>query len=152
MFDDENRHVDYNLAECCKPIAGDEVFGFVNKNNIVEIHRSNCQQAISVISKYGYKTLRTKWNRQHQIAFLTGLKISGIDDVGVMYKITSIISGELKINMQSITIETDDGLFEGIIKVYVRDTEQLNLLMERLKALEGILSVTQYEQPVEQIN
>jgi hypothetical protein len=87
--------------------------------------------------------------RPHQIAFLTGLKINGIDDVGVMYKITTIISGELKINMQSITIETDDGLFEGIIKVYVRDTEQLNLLMDRLKALEGILSVTQFEQEVE---
>lgn len=152
MFDDESTRVDYNLAECCKPIAGDEVFGFVNKNNIVEIHRANCPQAISIISKYGYRTLRTKWNRQHQIAFLTGLKITGIDDVGVMYKITSIISGELKINMQSITIETDDGLFEGIIKVYVRDTEQLNLLMERLKALEGILSVTQYEQPMAEMH
>jgi GTP pyrophosphokinase len=149
MFDDISSTVDYNLAPCCKPIAGDEVFGYVNKNNIVEIHRTNCPQAIGVISKYGYKTLRTKWNRQHQIAFLTGLKINGIDDVGVMYKITTIISGELKINMQSITIETDDGLFEGIIKVYVRDTEQLNLLMDRLKALEGILSVTQFEQEVE---
>ncbi len=149
MFDDLSTQVDYSLAECCKPIAGDEVFGFVNKNNVVEIHRSNCPQAISVISKYGYRMLRTKWNRQHQIAFLTGLKITGIDDVGVMFKMTTIISGELKINMQSITIETDDGLFEGIIKVYVRDTEQLNLLMDRLKALEGVLSVTQLEQQVE---
>lgn len=150
MFDDVSTRVDYNLAECCKPIAGDEVFGYVNKNNIVEIHRTNCPQAISAISKFGYKTLRTKWNRQHQIAFLTGLKINGIDDVGVMFKITTIISGELKINMQSITIETDDGLFEGIIKVYVRDTEQLNLLVDRLKALEGILSVTQLEESVSQ--
>jgi GTP diphosphokinase / guanosine-3',5'-bis(diphosphate) 3'-diphosphatase len=145
-FEDGQTSVEYNLAECCKPIAGDEVFGFINKDNNVEIHRANCPQAMNIISKFGYKMLRTKWNKQHQIAFLTGLKINGIDDVGVMFKITTIISGELKINMQSITIETDDGLFEGIIKIYVRDTQQLNELVERLQALDGILSVTRYEE------
>jgi GTP pyrophosphokinase len=112
---------------------------------LVEIHRANCPQAVNTISKYGYKILRTKWNRQHQIAFLTGLKINGIDDVGVMFKITTVISGELKINMQSITIETDDGLFEGFIKIYVKDTNQLNELVEKLQQLDGILSVTRVE-------
>lgn len=146
VFEDGQGTVDYNLAECCKPIAGDEVFGFINKNNDVEIHRANCPQAMNAISKYGYKMVRTKWNKQHQIAFLTGLKINGIDDVGVMFKITTIISGELKINMQSITIETDDGLFEGLIKVYVRDTQQLNELVERLQSLDGILSVTRLDE------
>jgi guanosine-3',5'-bis(diphosphate) 3'-pyrophosphohydrolase len=145
VFDEGISSVDYNLAECCKPIAGDDVFGFINKNNLVEIHRANCPQAVNTISKYGYKILRTKWNRQHQIAFLTGLKINGIDDVGVMFKITTVISGELKINMQSITIETDDGLFEGFIKIYVKDTNQLNELVEKLQQLDGILSVTRVE-------
>lgn len=145
QFDDDGGSVEYNLAKCCKPIAGDEVFGFINKSNEVEIHRANCPQAMNAISKYGYKMVRTKWNKQHQIAFLTGLRIHGIDDVGVMFKITSIISGELKINMQSITIETDDGLFEGNIKIYVRDTQQLNELVERLQSLDGILSVTRLE-------
>ncbi|HZG00497.1 MAG TPA: RelA/SpoT family protein, partial [Chitinophagales bacterium] len=146
VFEDGQNTVDYNLAECCKPIAGDEVFGFINKNSDVEIHRANCPQAMNAISKYGYKMVRTKWNKQHQIAFLTGLKISGIDDVGVMFKITTIISGELKINMQSITIETDDGLFEGLIKIYVRDTQQLQELVERLQSLDGILSVTRLDE------
>ena len=90
--------------------------------------------------------MRTKWTKQHQITFLTGLKITGIDDVGVMYKITNVISGEAKINMQSITIETKDGLFEGIIKVFVKDTQQLQDLMNNMKDLEGILTVTRFEE------
>ncbi len=146
VFGEGSDTVDYNLAECCKPIPGDDVFGFIGKNGEVEIHRPNCPKAINSIAKYGYKIVRTKWTKQHQITFLTGLKITGIDDVGVMYKITNVISGEAKINMQSITIETNDGLFEGIIKVFVKDTQQLQDLMDHMKDLEGILTVTRYEE------
>ena len=146
VFGESSETVDYNLAECCKPIPGDDVFGFIGKNGEVEIHRPNCPKAINSISKYGYKIVRTKWTKQHQITFLTGLKITGIDDVGVMYKITNVISGEAKINMQSITIETKDGLFEGIIKVFVKDTQQLQDLMNNMKDLEGILTVTRFEE------
>ncbi len=150
VFGEGSETVDYNLAECCKPIPGDDVFGFIGKNGEVEIHRPNCPKAINSISKYGYKIVRTKWTKQHQITFLTGLKITGIDDVGVMYKITNVISGEAKINMQSITIETKDGLFEGIIKVFVKDTQQLHDLMSSMKDLEGILTVTRLEEITEQ--
>ena len=145
VFGENAETVAYNLAPCCKPIPGDDVFGFVNKNGDVEIHRPSCPKAINTISKYGYKIIRTKWTKQHQITFLTGLKITGIDDVGVMFKITNVISGEAKINMQSITIDTKDGLFEGIIKIFVRDTQQLDDLMFRLSDLEGILTVTRFE-------
>ena len=103
-------------------------------------------KAINLISKYGYEIVRTKWTRQHQIAFLTGLKLTGIDDVGVMQKITNVISGDLKVNMQSITIDTKDGIFEGIIKVFVKDTIHLNELMEKMRALDGILSVERFEE------
>ncbi|MBA3647828.1 MAG: bifunctional (p)ppGpp synthetase/guanosine-3',5'-bis(diphosphate) 3'-pyrophosphohydrolase [Chitinophagales bacterium] len=146
MFGDLTETVDYNLAGCCKPIPGDDVFGYVNKNKEVEIHRTNCTKAINAISKYGYDIVRTKWTKQHQLAFLTGLKITGIDDVGVMYKITNVISGELKVNMQSITIDTKDGIFEGTIKIFVKDTLHLNQLMDRLRELDGILSVSRYEE------
>jgi len=138
--------IDYNLAQCCKPIPGDDVFGFVNKNKEVEIHRNNCPKAINTISKYGYDIVRTKWTKQHQIAFLTGLKLTGIDDVGVMQKITNVISGDLKVNMQSISIDTKDGIFTGIIKVFVKDTFHLQELMEQLRSLDGILSVSRYEE------
>jgi GTP pyrophosphokinase len=122
------------------------VFGFINKNKEVEIHRNNCPKAINAIAKYGYDIVRTKWTKQHQIAFLTGLKLTGIDDVGVMQKISNVISGELKVNMQSISIDTHDGIFTGIIKVYVRDTLHLDELMTRLRALDGILGVSRFEE------
>ena len=146
VFGAGSETIDYNLAECCKPIPGDDVFGFISKKEEVEIHRHNCPKAINSISKYGYKIVRTKWTKQHQITFLTGLKITGIDDVGVMFKITNVISGIEKINMQSITIDTNDGLFEGIIKVFVKDTQQLQDLMNSMKDLEGILTVTRFEE------
>lgn len=146
MFGEGADTVDYNLAQCCKPIPGDDVFGFVNKNKEVEIHRTNCPKAINAISKYGYDIVRTKWTKQHQIAFLTGLKITGIDDVGVMQKISHVISGDLKVNMQSISIDTKDGIFTGIIKVFVKDTYHLQELMDKLRTLDGILSVARYEE------
>lgn len=146
MFGKGADTVDYNLATCCKPIPGDEVFGFVNKNKEVEIHRNNCPKAINTIAKYGYNIVRTKWTKQHQIAFLTALKINGIDDVGVMQKITNVISGDLKVNIQSISIDTNDGIFTGIIKVFVKDTFHLEELMEKLRLLDGILNVARYEE------
>ena len=149
VFGDDHETIDYNLAGCCKPIPGDDVFGFINHNKEIEIHRTNCQNAVNLISKYGYDIVRTKWTRQHQIAFLTAIKISGIDDVGIMLKITSVISGELKVNMQSITLDTKDGLFEGIIKIFVRDTAHLQELMNRLRELSGILSVSRFEEAAE---
>lgn len=145
-FGDDDQKVDYNLAECCKPIPGDDVFGFINKDGEVEIHRPDCLKAINAISKYGYNIVKTKWTQKHHIAFLTGLKITGLDDVGVMHKITDVISGELKINIQSITIDTRDGLFEGNIKIFVKDTHQLNELIEQLRELDGILSVTRFDE------
>ncbi|MCS6916702.1 MAG: RelA/SpoT family protein [Chitinophagales bacterium] len=146
VFGKDAEAVDYNLASCCKPIPGDEVFGFVNKNKEVEIHRTNCPKAINIISKHGYPIVRTKWTRQHQIAFLTGIRISGMDDVGVVHKITHVISGDLKINMQSISLDTKDGMFYGIIKVFVNDTAHLNQLLDKLRALEGILQVSRIEE------
>ena len=138
--------IDYNLAECCKPIPGDEVFGYVNKNGDIEVHRSNCSKAINSISKFGFNIVRTKWTKQHKIAFLTGIKITGMDDVGVVFKITTVISGEQKVNMQSLTIESDNGIFQGFIKVFVKDTQQLSDLMDHLRTLEGILSVSRWEE------
>lgn len=141
LFGDNLDKIDYKFANCCSPIPGDDVFGFITINEGIKIHKTNCPNAVQLMSNYGYRIIKTKWNKDHQIAFLTEIKVSGIDDVGVMNKITNIISADLKINMRSLSIESKDGIFEGIITVFVHDTKQLDKLMQRLKSLEGILSV-----------
>ena len=94
------------------------------------------------MSNYGYRIIKTRWNKKHEISFLTELKLSGIDDIGVMNKITNIISGELKLNMRSLSIESKDGIFEGVITLYVHDTDQLDKLINRLSRLDGLLSIS----------
>jgi len=146
VFGENSDKIDYFLAGCCNPIPGDHVNGFINKNNDVEIHKANCPSSIKLVSKYGYKIVKTRWTKEHKIAFLTGLSMTGIDDVGVMHKITNVISGKLRINMQSITIDSHDGIFEGTIMVYVDDTKHLDSLMKSLQRLSGILSVSRLEE------
>lgn len=142
IFGDNKDKLDYKFAPCCNPIPGDDVFGFITINEGIKIHKTNCPNATQLMSNYGYRIIKTRWNKQHEIAFLTELKISGIDDIGVMNKITNIISGDMKINMRSISLDTKDGIFEGTITIFVHDTNQLELLINRLKGIEGLLSVS----------
>ncbi len=146
VFGENSNSIDYNLAPCCQPIPGDDAFGFINKVNELEVHKANCPKAIKIISKYGNKIVRTKWTKEHKIAFLTGLRITGLDDVGIMHNITNVIYGELKINIQSITIESKEGVFEGSIILYVDDTAHLEELIKRLKAVNGIKSINRLEE------
>ena len=90
----------------------------------------------SLLANYGHRVVKTKWAKNKEISFLTGLKIVGLDDVGVINKITNLISGELKININALTIEAKEGLFEGNIKIYVHDKEELDELVQRLKQLQ----------------
>ena len=97
------------------------------------------------MSNYGHRVVKTKWAKNKEISFLTGLKIIGMDDVGVVNKITTIISGDLRINISAITIESKDGLFEGTIKLFVHDKEELEELVQKLKTLNGIHSVDRFD-------
>jgi len=137
------------LAKCCNPIPGDDVFGFVSTGKGLVIHRTNCPNAAQMLANYGHKVVKTKWAKNKEISFLTGLKIIGMDDVGVVNKITTIISGDLKINISALSIESKEGLFEGVIKVFVHDKEELEELVDRLKQLNGIQRVDRFdtEQP-----
>lgn len=141
IFDESADNIDHKFAPCCNPIPGDDVFGFITINDGIKIHKTSCPNAVQLMSNYGYRIVKTKWTRQHGIAFLTEVKVSGLDDVGIMNKITQIISGDLKLNMQSLSIDSKDGIFEGLIKVYVNNTEELDRLIDRLKSIDGILSV-----------
>lgn len=145
IFGESSDRIVYTLANCCKPIPGDDVFGFVTTGKGLTIHRTNCPNATKLLSNYGHRVVKTKWARNKEISFLTGLKIVGIDDVGVIHKITNLISGEMKININAMTIEAKDGLFYGNVKVYVHDKEELDDLVDRLKRLPGIETVDRYD-------
>ncbi|MEN9550040.1 MAG: hypothetical protein RIR12_2631 [Bacteroidota bacterium] len=145
IFGESSDKIVYNLANCCKPIPGDDVFGFVTTGKGLTIHRTNCPNATKLLSNYGHRVVKTKWAKNKEISFLTGVKIIGLDDVGVVSKITLLISGELKINIAALTIEAKEGLFEGNIKLYVHDKEELDNLVESLYKLPGIESVERYD-------
>jgi GTP diphosphokinase / guanosine-3',5'-bis(diphosphate) 3'-diphosphatase len=145
IFGESSDKIVYNLANCCKPIPGDDVFGFVTTGKGLTIHRTNCPNAAKLMANYGHRIVKTKWAKNKEISFLTGLRIIGMDDVGIVNKITSIISGEMRINISAITIESTEGLFEGTIKLFVHDKEELEELVTRLKSLKGIDSVERFE-------
>ena len=145
IFGESSDRIVYNLANCCKPIPGDDVFGFVTTGKGLTIHRNNCPNAAKLMANFGHRVVKTKWAKNKEISFLTGLKIVGLDDVGVVNKITSLISGELKINISALTIEAKEGVFEGNIKLYVHDKEELDELVLKLKELRGIEKVDRYD-------
>jgi GTP diphosphokinase / guanosine-3',5'-bis(diphosphate) 3'-diphosphatase len=146
IFGESSDRIHYTLANCCKPIPGDDVFGFVTAGEGLKIHRTNCPNAARLLSNYAHRVVKTKWAKHKEISFLTGLRIIGLDDVGVIHKITNIISGELKINISALTIESREGLFEGNIKVFVHDKDELEELIERLKSLNGIQTIDRVEE------
>lgn len=132
--------IDYKLSPCCNPIPGDEVFGFVTINEGIKIHKTSCPNAISLMSNYAYRIVKARWTSQQQIAFLAGIKVTGIDDVGIVNNITRIISNELNVNMRSISFDSNDGVFEGNIMVFVQDTNHLTNLMNKIKKVKGVTS------------
>ena len=145
IFGQSSDQIKYALAKCCNPIPGDDVFGFVSTGKGLIIHRTTCPNATQLLANYGHRVVKTKWAKNKEISFLTGLSIIGLDDVGIVNKITNIISGELKINIAALTIESTEGLFEGTIKVFVHDKEELEELVDRIKSLQGIQQVNRFD-------
>ncbi|GAB3015603.1 bifunctional (p)ppGpp synthetase/guanosine-3',5'-bis(diphosphate) 3'-pyrophosphohydrolase [uncultured Cyclobacterium sp.] len=137
--------VDYVLAKCCNPIPGDAVFGFVTVNEGIKIHRTACPNALELMSNHGNRVIKARWTSQQQIAFLAGLKIIGTDRVGLISDLTKVISNELKVNMRSITVDSDRGIFEGSIKLYVDSTNHLDKLIDNLSKVSGVLKVSRFD-------
>lgn len=145
IFGESSDKIMYSLAKCCNPIPGDDVFGFVSTGKGLIIHRTNCPNATQMMANYSHRIVKTKWAKNKEISFLTGVKIIGIDDVGVINKITNIISGEMRINISALTIESKEGLFQGSIRIFVHDKEELDELVNRLKQLNGIQTVDRFD-------
>ena len=141
VIGDNMQQLDYKLANCCNPIPGDEVFGFVTINEGIKIHKTKCPNAVQLFSNYAYRVIKARWIDEQKIAFLAGIKILGIDDVGIVNTITQVISNELHVNMRSISFDSHDGIFEGMIMVYVYDTSHLNSLIKKLEKLNGVTRV-----------
>lgn len=151
LIGEDLQKLDYKLSSCCNPIPGDDVFGFVTVGEGIKIHRTNCPNAAKLMANYGYRIIKAKWNSQKELAFLTGLQITGIDEVGLINKITTVISNDFKVNMRSITVDTNDGIFEGSIMVYVNNTKHLDNLIRKLKEVVGVSSVTRFDSNDEDI-
>ena len=147
LIGEDLQKIDYKLSTCCNPIPGDDVFGFVTVSEGIKIHRTNCPNAAKLMANYGYRIVKAKWNSQKELAFLTGLRITGIDDVGLINSITTVISSDFKVNMRSITVDSYEGIFDGSIMVYVNDTDHLDSLIARLKEVKGVTSVTRFDSP-----
>ena len=149
LIGEDMQKIDYKLANCCNPIPGDDVFGFVTVGDGIKIHRTNCPNAAKLMANYGYRIVKARWTNQQELAFLTGLRITGIDDVGLINKLTTVISNDFKVNMRSITVDSDNGIFEGSIMVYVNDTEHLENLIRKLKTVKGITGVNRFDSVIE---
>lgn len=145
LIGDNLEKLDYTLSKCCNPIPGDEVFGFVTINDGIKIHKTNCANATQLMSNYAYRVIKARWVDDQNIAFLAGIRINGIDDMGIVNNITQIISNELNVNMRSISFESDDGIFEGKVKLYVHDTEHLDNLITNLKNVDGVTKVERFD-------
>ncbi len=131
----------YKLSPCCNPVPGDEIIGIMRPEGLM-IHRPNCSNAISAMSNWGRNIIKAKWNQTHSVTFLAGIKIRGSDSQGMMNSLIKIISNHMKLNIRSITIDSNDGMFEGIFKVFIRNTMELENLRKRLKGVQGVFSVT----------
>ena len=143
--DGADPNLDYKLAPCCNPLPGDSVFGFITINDGIKIHRNNCPNAKELRSNYSYRILSAKWKIKLGDAFITGLEFTGIDILGVVKELTTIISEDEKTNMKSLNFNTNDGVFEGKIMLYVYDKTQLEKIIKKLRNINGIEKVVRIE-------
>lgn len=141
VFGNEDEKLDYKLSKCCNPIPGDDVFGFMSTTEGIKVHRTNCPNAIYLQSNFADRLIKSKWISTQQSQFTAVLILRGIDTVGLVNKVTQIISNDLNINIRSINIAGDEGVFEGLITVVVGDKSNLNRIIEELKKVEGVRSV-----------
>ena len=145
LIGEDMKEIDYRMAVCCQPIPGDEVFGFVTLSEGIKIHRTKCPNAVELMSNYGYRIVKAKWTSQKELAFLTGLQVDGTDRIGLVNDVTEMISRELKVNMKSISMDTEDGVFHGKIELYVNHTSHLDQLIKNLKKVPGIISISRFD-------
>lgn len=141
IMGEESETIDHSFAQCCNPLPGDNVFGFITLNDGIKIHRVNCPNAVQLMSKYSYRIVQTSWSSKLKTSFLAHVQLRGIDGMGVVSRVTQRISHELNINIKSLSFESDQGVFTGHISLYVNNQNELQYILDNLKKQEGIVSV-----------
>lgn len=142
VFGTEQDKLDYKLSSCCNPIPGDDVFGFVTINEGIKVHRKDCPNAISMRSNYAYRVIPAKWIDSSQEEFKAVLKITGMDVLGLTNELTKVISNQMNVNIQSISLNSEAGIFNGQVAVVVQNNTILKKLIENIKKVDGIDKVT----------
>ncbi|EJW89266.1 guanosine-3',5'-bis(diphosphate) 3'-pyrophosphohydrolase [gut metagenome] len=142
VIDRNLKGIDFQMARCCNPVYGDDVFGFVTVNGGIKIHRSNCPNAPALRERFGYRIVPARWAGKGTSMYPITLRVIGHDDLGIVNNITSIISKEEKIMLRSINIDSNDGLFSGILTVMVKDNQVLTALIKKISAIKGVKAVS----------
>ena len=144
LTDDKGQHK-YTISSCCHPIPGDDVIAYQDENGKLILHNRNCKVAIKLMSSHGDRIVSAHWESQKLLSYISRINITGIDSLGIVSKLTKVISDDENVNMRSIHIESHDGIFEGSIFLYIHHTKDLNNLILRLMKIKGIHTVTRQE-------
>lgn len=142
VFGKEEEKLNYKLANCCNPIPGDDVFGFITINEGIKVHKKDCPNAISMQSNYAYRIIQAKWIDSSQQEYTAVISLAGLDNMGLVSEVTKVISNNMHVNMRNLNFETDGGVFSGKITVVVKNNTILKKLIENLKKVNGIEKVT----------
>ena len=142
VFGKEKEMLKYSISNCCNPIPGDKVFGFISVKDGIKVHKQDCPNSISLRSNYAYRIISANWIDSENHEFNAQIEVSGIDDIGLINNITSLISNSMNVNMNRISFETNDGTFSGFVSVEVKNKVILNKLLKKLKSIEGIEKVS----------
>ena len=141
LLEEDIEDIKYNISKCCNPIPGDDVVGFVTDNNVIKIHRTNCPEAIKLMSRFGNNIVKAKWRSRDEIGFLTGIRFEGMDKKGLLNELTSIIAEQHDLNIRSLNVRSHEGVMEGEIMLYVNNSQTLNGLIEHLKSIPQLQSI-----------
>ena len=142
VFGKEKEMLKYSIATCCNPIPGDKVFGFISVKDGIKVHKQDCPNSISLRSNYAYRIISANWIDSENHEFNAQIQVSGIDDIGLINSITSLISNSMNVNMNRISFETNDGTFSGFVSVEVKNKVILNKLLKKLSSIDGIEKVS----------
>ena len=146
VIDNNIKNVIYKLAPCCNPIFGDQIFGFVTIGEGIKIHRASCPNAPQMIERYPYRIIKAKWQEtKKKSSFQATIRIAGTDELGIVGQISHVISKDIGVQMRSINIDTNNGVFDGTLRVFVNGLDHLDFLMNKLKSINGIISVSRAE-------
>ncbi len=143
VIDNNIKNVIYKLAPCCNPIFGDDIFGFVTISEGIKIHRESCPNARQMIERYPYRVIKAKWqDTKKKTSFQATIRIAGTDEIGIVAQISHVISKDIGVQMRSINIENSNGDFDGTLRVFVNGLEHLDFLMNKLRSINGVFSVS----------